>query len=184
MVGKFRDFSKREQEHVSDRLSAISDRQISDIVRMFWKTKRHFSEGDFLYATFIEFVKFWGSGGRSRLFMESKKSGAFVNFSTFLGHPGMRRFQQFKMASDEETKTQDPKSNRDSKEKKSKKKSMKKTERDNQRAAIFQKRKKDEAELAAAAATCSASSSVAVRSIPTSDKDFEFSELLSENTSD
>ena len=150
---------------------------------MFRKTKRHFSEGDFLFATFIEFVKCWGSSRRSRLFMEFTKSGALVNFSTFLEHPGMRRFQKSKMALDEETKTQDPKSNRDSKEKKSKKKSKKKTERDNQRAAIFQKRKKDEAELVAAAATCSASSSVVVRSIPTSDKDFKFSEPLSENTS-
>ena len=148
---------------------------------MFRKTKRHVSEGDFLFATFIEFVKCWGSGRRSRLFMESRKSGAFVNFSTFLGHPGMRRsYQQFKMASDEEPKVQDPKSN---KEKQSKKKSKKKTERDNQRAAIFQKRKKDEAELAAAAATCSASSSTVVRSTPTPDKHFKFSEPLSENTS-
>ena len=129
---------------------------------MFRKTKRHFSEGDFLFATFIEFVKCWGSSRRSRLFMEFTKSGALVNFSTFLEHPGMRRFQKSKMALDEETKTQDPKSNRDSKEKKSKKKSKKKTERNNQQAAIFQKRKKDEAEL---------------------DKNFEFSEPLSENTS-
>ena len=95
---------------MSYRSSAISDQQISDIVRMFRKTKRHFSERDFLFATFIEFVKCWGSGGRSRLFMESRKSGAFVNFSTFLGHPGMRRFRQYKMAQDEETQAQDQKS--------------------------------------------------------------------------
>ena len=51
------------------------------------------------------------------------------------------------MVPDEKTQAQDPNSNRDSKEKKSKeKKSKKKTERDNQRAAIFPKRKKDEAE--------------------------------------
>ena len=149
---------------------------------MFRKTKRHFTEKDFLFATFNEFLKCWGSGGRSRLFMESKESGAFVNFSAFLGHPGMRRsFQQSKMASDEEIQAQDPKSNSDSKEKKSKKKSKKKTERDNQRAAIFQKRKKDEVKLVAAAATHSASSSVAVTSTPT--PDFEFSEPLSENIS-
>jgi hypothetical protein len=45
---------------------------------------RHFSAGDFHFATFafIEFVKCWGSGGRSRLF-------AFVNFSTFIRNPGM-----------------------------------------------------------------------------------------------
>ena len=167
---------------MSYRSSAISDRRISDIVRMFRKTKRHFTEKDFLFATFNEFLKCWGSGGRSRLFMESKESGAFVNFSAFLGHPGMRRsFQQSKMASDEEIQAQDPKSNSDSKEKKSKKKSKKKTERDNQRAAIFQKRKKDEVKLVAAAATHSASSSVAVTSTPT--PDFEFSEPLSENIS-
>ena len=167
---------------MSYRSSAISDRRISDIVRMFRKTKRHFTEKDFLFATFNEFLKCWGSGGRSRLFMESKESGAFVNFSAFLGHPGMRRsFQQSKMASDEEIQAQDPKSNSDSKEKKSKKKSKKKTERDNQLAAIFQKRKKDELELVAAAATHSASSSVAVTSTPT--PDFEFSEPLSENIS-
>ena len=117
---------------MSFRSSAIiSDQQISDIVRMFRTQKDTLSEGDFIFATF---VKCWRSGGRSRLFMESKKSGAFVNFSTFLGHPGVRSFQPSKMASDEATKTQDPKTNRDSKEKKSMKKSKKKTERHNQRA--------------------------------------------------
>ena len=94
-----------------------------------------------------------------------------------------RSFQQSKMASDEETQAQDPKSNSESKEKKSKKKSKKKTERDNQRAAIFQERKKDEAKFVAAAATHSSSSSVAVTSTPTPDKDFEFSEPLSVNIS-
>ena len=98
---------------------------------MFRKPKRHFSDGDFLYGAFIEFVKCWGSGGRSRLFMESKKGGAFVNFSTFLGQ-GATRSKQFKMASPpgEETSAQgypdgrqDSTTNRDSKEKKVKKKS-------------------------------------------------------------
>ena len=49
---------KREQEHVSFRSSAIiSDRQISDIVRMFRKTKRHFSEGDFLFKLLKTIVR-------------------------------------------------------------------------------------------------------------------------------
>ena len=50
------------------------------------------SEGSFLFATFCEFVKCWGSGAKSRLFIESVKGNAFVNFSAFLGHPGRAHF--------------------------------------------------------------------------------------------
>ena len=39
---------------------------------------------DKCYLRFIEAVKCWGSGGRSRLFMESKNGGAFVHFPTFV----------------------------------------------------------------------------------------------------
>ena len=60
---------------------------------------------------------------------------------------------------------------------KSKKKSKKKIERDNQRAANFQKRKQEE--LVAAAATGSSFPSVVVASTP--NKEFEFSEQIIEN---
>ena len=39
---------------------------------------------DKCYLRFIEAVKCWGSGGRSRLFMKSKNGGAFVHFPTFV----------------------------------------------------------------------------------------------------
>ena len=43
-------------------------------------TKRQFSEGAFLFASNIEFVKRWRSGRRSRLLVESVKGEAFLNF--------------------------------------------------------------------------------------------------------
>ena len=48
---------------------------------MTWKSQRHFSEEAFLQATFREFTKFWGSGKRARIFVESMNGGVFVSFS-------------------------------------------------------------------------------------------------------
>ena len=54
------------------------------------RTKRHFTEGAFLFSTFMEFNKCWRSGKKSRLVIESNVNGfafAFINFSAFLGYP-------------------------------------------------------------------------------------------------
>ena len=123
---------------------------------MNWRTQ--FSEEAFLHATFSEFVKCWGSGKRARIFVESMNGGAFVNFSTFLGNPGMVHINQRKMAA----KTHGhPGGNHDKQSNShsgsaptsSRKKSKRKTERDNKRAAEFQKKKAEEAEREASAAT-------------------------------
>ena len=152
----------------------------SDI--MFKNKKRQFSDGGLLFATLVEFLKCWGSGRWSRLFMESVNGEAFMNFSTFLGNPGKGYSKKNKMASGEETSGysgshNDPKSSKKSKCKKSKKK----TERDNQRAATFQKKKQEE--LSAAAATESSPVPEAAASTSTPSKDFQFSELTCVNIS-
>ena len=142
---------------------------------MFRKIKRHSSEEAFLYATFCEFVKCWGSGARSRLFIESVNRNAFVNFSAYLGHPGAEHF-----VSKKETKDNDdgnPKS-------KSRGKSKRKTERDNQRAALFQQKKREEGErVAGSAAAMATSSPVAAAAAPTTSPppQFAFSEPTREN---
>ena len=98
--------------------------------------KRHLTQEAFLYATFVELNKCWISGKSSRLFIETVKGNAFVNFSVFLGHPGNVHFV--------------PKNPQPAAAKK-KVKSKRKTERDNLRAAQFQERKKKEMETAASA---------------------------------
>ena len=123
---------------------------------MNWRTQ--FSEEAFLHATFSEFIKCWGSGKRARIFVESMNGGAFVNFSTFLGNPGMIHINERKMAAKTH---RHPGSNHDNQSNfhsgsaptSSKKKSKRKTERDNKRAAEFQKKKAEEAEREASAAT-------------------------------
>ena len=100
--------------------------------------KRHFTEEAFLFSTFVEFNKCWSSGKKSRLVIESFNGFAFVNFSAFLGHPKtMHSAPQEK---------RDPGS-------KSRKKSKQKTQRDNERAARFQERKRQEREAAASEAS-------------------------------
>ena len=174
---------------------------------MYKKTRRQLSNGGLLFATLIEFMKCWGSGMRSRLFVESVNGEAFLNFSTFLGSPGRRdHFKQNKMASGEETQGfpesfQDPIPNKKSNRKKSKKK----TERDNQRAAEFQKKKQEELTasiatsknsipLVAAAATSKSSNPSVAATTPegsppttasssTPIKEFRFSEPSRENMS-
>ncbi len=125
---------------------------------MNWRTQ--FSEEAFLHATFSEFIKCWGSGKRARIyiFVDSMNGGAFVNFSTFLGNPGMVHINQRKMAA----KTHGhPEGHHDTQRTSHsgtaptsfRKKSKRKTERDNKRAAEFQKKKAEEAEREASAAT-------------------------------
>ena len=67
---------------------------------MFRNINRHFSEEAFLHATFGEFIKCWGSGAKSRLFIESVNGNAFVNFSAYLGHPGDAHFVSKKETKD------------------------------------------------------------------------------------
>ena len=95
--------------------------------------KRHFTEEAFLFSTFVEFNKCWGSGKKSRLVIESVNGLAFVNFSSFLGHPKTMHFA--------------PRENRDP-GRKPKQKSKRKTERDNERAARFQAKKRQERDAA------------------------------------
>ena len=146
------------------------------------KKRRQLSDGGLLFKTLVEFVNCWGSGKQSRLFVETMNVEAFMNFSTFLGNPGKGYSRQNKMASGEETlgypqSHHDPNSGRKVKQKKS----QKKTERDNQRAARFQKRKQEE--LSAAAATEGSPVSAAATSTSTPSKEFEFSEPTCENMS-
>ena len=135
--------------------------------------KRKYSEGSFLFATFCEFVKCWGSGAKSRLFIESVKGNAFVNFSAFLGHP---RNAHFVPKRKEEVETRAREGNPDGQHKlKPRKKSERKTERDNLRAAKFQEKKLRESQAAAAA---TATSSPAAAAPSTSPPEFSFSLLM------
>ena len=97
-----------------------------------------FTEEAFLFSTFVEFNKCWSSGKKSRLVIESVNGFAFVNFSAFLGHPKTRHFAP--------RERQNP-------GKKSKKKSERKTRRDNERAARFHEKKRQEREAAASEAS-------------------------------
>ena len=97
-----------------------------------------------------EFTKFWGFGKRARIFVESVNGGAFVSFSTFLGNPGDPHFDPRKSKMAART-SGHPEGHHDSQnggnphfQATSKKKSKRKTERDNARAAEFQKKKKKE----------------------------------------
>ena len=73
------------------------------------------SEGGFVFASMMEFMKAWESGANSRLFLESFNGQAFVSFGCFLGQPSEKHVKP-----------------------KKKVKSKKKQERDNMRAANFQ----------------------------------------------
>ena len=73
------------------------------------------SEGGFVLASLMEFMKAWESGANARLFLESTNGSAFVSFGCFLGQPTEMHVKP-----------------------KKKEKSKKKQERDNLRAANFQ----------------------------------------------
>ena len=121
---------------------------------MTWKSQRHFSEEAFLQATLREFTKCWGSGKRARIFVESVNGGAFVSFSTFLGNPGAPHVNPRKSKMAARTNGH-PEGHHDSQNggnphfQATSKKSKKKTERDNARAAEFQKKKKEAAQVTA-----------------------------------
>ena len=121
---------------------------------MTWESQRHYSEEAFLQATLREFTKCWGSGKRARIFVESVNGGAFVSFSTFLGNPGAPHINPRKSKMAART-SGHPEGHHDSQNggnphfQATSKKSKRKTERDNARAAEFQKeKKKEEAEQA------------------------------------
>ena len=130
--------------------------------------KRHFTEEAFLFSTFVEFNKCWRSGKRSRLVIESVNGNAFVNFSAFLGHPETMHFDPG-----------EKRSPRRYSNKKPKKKSKRKTQRDNDRAARFQEKKRQERE--AAVTEASSDSPAPSHSVPSAVSsprvEFNFSEL-------
>ena len=94
-------------------------------------TRQRNTEEAFLFASFIEFVKCWSSGKKSRLVIESMNGQAFVNFSAFLGDPKDVHF----------------KAGAGNRQPKPRKKSERKIQRDKARAAKFQERKKREMAL-------------------------------------
>ena len=94
------------------------------------------SEAAFIFSTFNEFYKCWKSGANARLFIESVKGKAFINFSAFLGHPDDAHF-----------KPQPTKRNPS----KLRKKSAKKIQRDKDRAARYNAEKKRKEEEVASA---------------------------------
>ena len=51
------------------------------------------SEGGFVFASLMEFMKAWESGANARLFVESVNGSAFVSFGCFLGQPMERHFK-------------------------------------------------------------------------------------------
>ena len=92
------------------------------------RTKSNFTDKAFLLSTFCEFIKYWKSSKRSRLFIDSVNSNAFVNFSVFLGDPSETHFHP---TSQSRRRNPSPKESK-------RKKSSKKIQRDNERAAQFQ----------------------------------------------
>ena len=91
----------------------------------------HSTEEAFLLASFREFVKCWKSSKMLRLFVESVNGMAFMNFSVFLGNP-----------SEAHSPHSFPQRRYPFPEKSRKKKSFKKIQRDNERAAKFQAKKR------------------------------------------
>ena len=103
--------------------------------------KTNYTEEAFLLSTFSEFVKCWKASKKSRLFIESVNGMAFVNFSAFLGNPSEAHSTPS---------TSHPPSRRPTTESK-RKKSFKKIQRDNERVAKFQAKKRQEQAAASAA---------------------------------
>lgn len=102
------------------------------------KTKSRFTEEAFLFSTFAEFTRCWRSGRKSRLIIETENGRALVNFCAFLGYPDERHENPRWRRNSQPRKTSIPK-----------KKSPRKTQRDNERAANFQQRKRDSAAASA-----------------------------------
>ena len=135
-------------------------------------------EEAFLFSTFAEFNKCWRSGAKARVIMETFNGAAFVNFSAFLGYPNDVHFHS------RPEKRNPPK--------KPRRKSEKKVKRDNERAARFQSKKRNEDDEAATAskpadnseATESSSPSPGIESesvVTNSDIEFSFASPVPEN---
>ena len=118
------------------RAASFSSDQIE---KKMQRTKSNFTEEAFLLSTFCEFIKCWKSSKRSLLFIDSVSGHAFVNFSVFLGDPSETHFHPKNWR-------WNPSPN-DGK----RKKSSKKIQRDNERAAQFQAKKRQEQAAASAA---------------------------------
>ena len=127
----------------------------------------------FLFSTIHEFYKCWRSGTNSRLFIESVKGKAFINFSAFIGYPDDIHFKPWQ-----------PERNPS---KGSRKKSAKKIKCDNDRAAQFQESKRKEEEVASASKSPDKPEAIVTSSPGTesamtvSDLEFSFASPLSEN---
>ena len=106
------------------------------------RTKSNYTEEAFLLSNFSEFIKCWKSSKRSRLYIESVNGSAFVNFSAFLGNPSEAHSPHS---------TPYPQRRHPSSEGSKKKKSPRKIQRDNERAAKFQERKRTEQAAASSA---------------------------------
>ena len=89
------------------------------------------NEEAFLSSTFCEFIKCWRSGTKARVIIESMNGHAFVNFSAFLGYPEDAHFNPR------------PSPSRRKPSGGPRKKSAKKIQRDNDRAARYQERKRE-----------------------------------------
>ena len=131
------------------------------------------SEASFLFSTFNEFYKCWRSGTNARLFIESVKGKAFINFSAYLGNPDDVHFK--------------PWHSKRNPSKVQRKKSAKKIKRDNDRAARFQESKRKEEEAVSAPKSADkpeaivTSSPGAESAMTVSDLEFSFASPLSEN---
>ena len=112
-------------------------------VKMY-RTKTNFkaTEEAFLLSTFSEFMKCWKSSKKSRLFIESVNGMAFMNFSVFLGNPSEAHSPHY---------NPHPQRRHPSSKENKRKKSSKKIQRDNERAAKFQAKKRQEQASASAA---------------------------------
>ena len=104
------------------------------------ETEFRFTEEAFLSSTFAEFKKCWRSGKNSRLIIKTVNGHAFVNFTAYLGYPNERHDNPRWRQNQQPRKTSTPR-----------KKSPRKTQRDNERAASFQRSKRDSAAASATA---------------------------------
>ena len=109
---------------------------------MYRRKTYNYTEEAFLLSTFSEFVKCWKSSKRSCLFIESVNGMAFMNFSVFLGNPSEAHSPHY---------TPHPQRRQPSSKENKRKKSSKKIQRDNERAAKFQAKKRQEQASASAA---------------------------------
>ena len=142
-----------------------------------YRTKTNYTEEAFLLSTFSEFVKCWKSSKKSRLFIESVNGMAFMNFSVFLGNPSEAHSPHY---------NPNPQRRHPSSKENKRKKSSKKIQRDNERAAKFQaKKRQEQASASAANGDPLSTSSPTVSSIRAASVNFSFASPVAEDkTSD